>query len=553
MSTIKSTNEWKNLSDHYESTASRLHMRDLFEADSNRFHKFHIDFEDILLDYSKNIITDETRDLLLDLARGAKIKEWTEKMFAGEKINFTEGRAVLHVALRNRSGRPMRVDNRDVMPQVDAVLRQMRQFCDNVHSGEWRGSTGKRITDVVNIGIGGSSLGPEMVCNALRPYADKGIDVHFVSNVDSTHLAETLRNLNPETTLFIIASKSFTTQETLTNARSAKKWFLKKVARTEKDIAAHFVALSTNEKDVADFGIDTRNMFGFWNWVGGRYSLWSAIGLSIALYIGMDRFEELLAGAHDMDKHFREAPLDRNIPVMLALLGIWYNDFLGAATHAVIPYDQYLEKFPEYLQQLDMESNGKRITRTGDAVDYRTGQVIWGTVGTNSQHSFFQLIHQGTQLIPVDFIAFTKTHNKIGAHHEILLSNFFAQAEALMKGKTEEEARYELRNQDMKPEEVEEIAPHKVFHGNKPTNSILIDKLTPRSLGKLIAMYEHKVFVQGIIWEINSFDQWGVELGKQLAKKILPELANNNPIHSHDSSTNALINHYKKKSPDFDI
>ncbi len=533
---------WNALQQHYKK-AKKLHLRDLFEKDSKRFEKFSIRFNDILLDYSKNRITDETMKLLLQLAREAKVKKWIEKMFSGEKINFTENRAVLHIALRNRSNRAIYVDGTDVMPAVNAELAKMKAFCEKVRSGEWKGYTGKAISDVVNIGIGGSDLGPLMVCEALKPYGSK-LNVHFVSNVDGTHIVETLKKINPETTLFLIASKTFTTQETMTNAQTAKAWFLKS-ANDETAVAKHFAALSTNSKAVSEFGIDTQNMFGFWDWVGGRYSLWSAIGLSIALFIGFENFEELLQGAFEMDEHFRTAPFEKNLPVILALLGIWYNNFFGAETYAILPYDQYLHRFAAYFQQGDMESNGKRITREGNVVSYQTGQIVWGEPGTNGQHAFYQLIHQGTKLIPCDFLAPAISHNPIGEHHEILLSNFFAQTEALMKGKTEKEVRKELEAQGLKKKEIEKLLPHKVFEGNRPTNSILFKMLTPKTLGSLIAMYEHKIFVQSIIWNINAFDQWGVELGKQLAKVILPELKDEKTVETHDASTNGLINYYK--------
>jgi glucose-6-phosphate isomerase len=533
---------WNALQQHYKK-AKKLHLRDLFEKDSKRFEKFSIRFNDILLDYSKNRITDETMKLLLQLAREAKVKKWIEKMFSGEKINFTENRAVLHIALRNRSNRAIYVDGTDVMPAVNAELAKMKAFCEKVRSGEWKGYTGKAITDVVNVGIGGSDLGPFMVCEALKPYGSK-LNVHFVSNVDGTHIVETLKKINPETTLFLIASKTFTTQETMTNAQTAKAWFLKS-ANDETAVAKHFAALSTNSKAVSEFGIDTQNMFGFWDWVGGRYSLWSAIGLSIALFIGFENFEELLQGAFEMDEHFRTAPFEKNLPVILALLGIWYNNFFGAETYAILPYDQYLHRFAAYFQQGDMESNGKRITREGNVVSYQTGQIVWGEPGTNGQHAFYQLIHQGTKLIPCDFLAPAISHNPIGEHHEILLSNFFAQTEALMKGKTEKEVRKELEAQGLKKKEIEKLLPHKVFEGNRPTNSILFKMLTPKTLGSLIAMYEHKIFVQSIIWNINAFDQWGVELGKQLTKVILPELKDEKTVETHDASTNGLINYYK--------
>jgi glucose-6-phosphate isomerase len=466
-------------------------------------------------------------------------------MFNGEKINITENRAVLHIALRNRSNRPIIVDGADVMPEVNAVLQHMKTFSDAIRSGQWTGYTGKRITDVVNIGIGGSDLGPVMVTEALKPYAQEGLNVHFVSNIDGTHMAETIKRLNPETTLFIVASKTFTTQETLTNAHTAKDWFLAQ-AKQEAHVAKHFVALSTNAKEVSNFGIDTHNMFEFWDWVGGRYSLWSAIGLPIAIAIGFTNFEELLTGGHEMDEHFRTAPLEHNLPATLGLLGIWYNNFFGAQTQAILPYDQYMHRFAAYFQQGDMESNGKHINRNGEPVDISTGPIIWGEPGTNGQHAFYQLIHQGTKLIPCDFIAPIQTHNPIGHHHPILLSNFFAQTEALMKGKTADEVRDELTHAGLRGEALEHLVPHKLFAGNKPTSSILVSQITPRTLGHLVALYEHKIFTQGVIWNINSFDQWGVELGKQLATAILPELDGPEEVTSHDSSTNGLINYYKK-------
>jgi glucose-6-phosphate isomerase len=535
---------WQALQNHYYDMQN-VAMRDLFSQDPQRFDTFSLQFDEILVDFSKNRITEHTLTLLLDLAKQTDLPAWIEKMFRGEKINFTENRAVLHVALRNRSNEPIIVDGEDVMPQVNGVLQKMRQFSDAVRNGQWRGYSGKPIGDVVNIGIGGSDLGPVMVTEALKPYGKPGLKVHFVSNIDGTHIAETLKNLNPETTLFIIASKTFTTQETITNANTAKEWFLK-TATDQTAVAKHFVALSTNTDAVAQFGIDTNNMFEFWDWVGGRYSLWSAIGLSIALYIGMDEFEALLNGAHAMDTHFRSTPLEKNLPVILGLLGIWYNNFFGAQSHAILPYDQYMHRFAAYFQQGDMESNGKRVNRNGEAVNYSTGPVIWGEPGTNGQHAFYQLIHQGTKLIPCDFIAPVISHNAIGEHHKILLSNFFAQTEALMKGKTKAEAEAELKASGLSGEPLQSLLPHKVFTGNKPTNSIFVKKITPHNLGALIALYEHKIFVQGIIWNINSFDQWGVELGKQLAKAILPELQDNKPINSHDSSTNGLINFYKQ-------
>jgi glucose-6-phosphate isomerase len=543
MSTLTRSKPWQALKAHHK-TVARLHMRDLFRGDPARFDKFSLEACGLLLDYSKNLITDETPDLLLALARHADVEGWRERMFAGEKINFTENRAVLHTALRNGSDRPARVDGRDVMPEVRRVLAHMADFSGAVRQGSWKGHTGRPITDIVNIGIGGSDLGPLMACEALRPYGQPGLTMHFVSNIDGTHLAETLKRLDPETALFVVASKTFTTQETLTNARSAREWLVRH-AGNEAAVARHFVAVSTNPQAVAAFGIDPANLFEFWDWVGGRYSLWSAIGLPIALFVGMERFRELLAGAFEMDEHFRTAPLARNMPVILGLLGVWYTDFFGAASHAVLPYDQYLHRFPAYLQQLDMESNGKRVTRAGRPVDYATGPVIWGEPGTNGQHAFYQLIHQGPRLIPADFLAPIESHNPIGQHHAILLSNFFAQTEALMKGKTEDEARAELEAEGLGARAVARLLPHKVFPGNRPTNSILFPKLTPRTLGTLIALYEHKVFVQGVVWNINSFDQWGVELGKQLASRILPELTGEERVSSHDASTNGLINYYK--------
>jgi glucose-6-phosphate isomerase len=543
MSRLTDSSAWKALQAHYESMAS-VHMRDLFAEDPNRFDHFSLRFGDILVDFSKNRITDETLGLLRDLARQAELGAWTERMFGGEKINTTEDRAVLHVALRNRSNRPIHVDGRDVMEEVNRVLAHMREFTESVRDGSWRGYTGERIRDVVNIGIGGSDLGPVMVTEALKPYGSKDLAVHFVSNIDGTHLAETVKSLDPATTLFIVASKTFTTQETIVNAQSARRWLLD-AAGDESAVAKHFVALSTNAEEVSKFGIDTANMFEFWDWVGGRYSFWSAIGLSIALYIGMDNFEELLAGGHAMDEHFRTAPLEENIPATLGLLGIWYNNFFGAQTHAILPYDQYMHRFPAYFQQGDMESDGKSVNRDGEAVDVQTGPVIWGEPGTNGQHAFYQLIHQGTKLIPADFLAPVESQNAIGDHHRILLSNFFAQTEALMRGKTEEEVRRELTAAGMSGDALERLVPHKQFAGNKPTNSIMFKRLTPATLGSLVVMYEHKIFTQGVVWNINSFDQWGVELGKQLAKAILPELGHDDPVSSHDASTNGLINHYK--------
>ena len=542
MSTLRESDVWKALEAH-QRTVSRLHMRDMFSRDPDRFQKFSLRVNDLLLDYSKNRITEETMDLLFSLARSAHIEEWRGKMFSGEPLNFTEGRAVLHVALRNRSNRPIFVDGTNVMPGVNAVLAHMKEFSNAVRNGTWVGYTRQRMTDVVNIGIGGSDLGPLMVTEALKPYAKPDLRAHFVSNIDGSQLAEVLKRLNPQTSLFIISSKTFTTQETMTNAASAKEWFLKS-SRDSGAVAQHFVAVSTNREEVSRFGIDPSNMFEFWDWVGGRYSLWSAIGLSIAISIGMDNFEELLAGAHEMDEHFRSAPLEQNLPVIMALLGVWYNDFFGTQSYAILPYDQYLHRLPAYLQQADMESNGKHVNRDGEIVDYSTGPILWGEPGTNGQHAFFQLLHQGTTLVPADFLAPMETHNPIGEHHRILLSNFFAQTEALMRGKTSEEARAELSASRMEREALERLLPHKVFEGNRPTNSLLLRKVTPRTLGALIALYEHKIFVQGIIWQINSFDQWGVELGKQLAKVILPELQKGERVASHDASTGGLMNFY---------
>jgi glucose-6-phosphate isomerase len=545
MANVTGSPEWKALQDHYSKT-SQLQMRDLFAKDPHRFDTFSARFGDILLDYSKNRITGETFRLLLNLAEASKVKAFAQKMFSGEKINTTEDRAVLHVALRNRSNKAIMVDGKDVMPDVNRALAHMKQFSDAIRSGSWTGYTGKRITDVVNIGIGGSDLGPVMATEALKPYSKRDLHVHFVSNIDGTHIAETTRDLDPETTLFIVASKTFTTQETITNAHSARKWFLNK-AKDEKAVAKHFVALSTNTAEVTKFGIDTANMFEFWDWVGGRYSLWSAIGLSIAVCIGFDNFEELLTGGHLMDQHFLTAPPEQNLPMILALVGIWYNDFFGAQTVAILPYDQYMHRFSAYFQQGDMESNGKSVQRDGTPCgDCQTGPIIWGEPGTNGQHAFYQLIHQGTKMVPCDFLAPIETQNPVGEHHDILLSNFFAQTEALMKGKTADEVRAELAGSKMSKEDLEKLIPQKCFPGNRPTNSIMFKKLTPRTLGMLIALYEHKIFTQGVIWNINSFDQWGVELGKQLAKAILPELKSGGKVASHDASTNGLINHYKE-------
>jgi len=539
---------WKALRAHHQQISGQ-HMRDMFASDPERFTRFSLRFKDILLDYSKNRISEETMGLLIDLAREAGLERAVERMFNGEKINNTEDRAVLHVALRNRSNRPIMVDGEDVMPAVNHVLDRMRDFTEKVRSGKWLGCTGKPITDIVNIGIGGSDLGPVMVCEALKPFAKEGLNVHFVSNVDGTQIVETLKGLSRETTLFVIASKTFTTQETIANAKTARDWFLTR-GGTKAAVAKHFVAVSTNAKAVENFGIDTDHMFEFWDWVGGRYSLWSAVGLSIALYVGMGNFEKLLSGAHDMDEHFRTAPFEQNMPVILGLLGIWYNNFFDADSYAILPYDQYMHRFPAYFQQGDMESNGKRVTRDGEEVDYSTGPIIWGEPGTNGQHAFYQLIHQGTKLIPADFLAPVDTKNPIGQHHMLLLSNFFAQTEALMLGKNEEEVRAELTAEGVGGNELEFLLPHKVFPGNKPSNSILFQRLLPETLGALIAMYEHKIYVQSVVWNLNAFDQWGVELGKQLARKILPELLLEGDVISHDSSTNGLINDYKARRMD---
>ena len=538
------TQAWKALEAH-QSQLAHTTITDLFKQEENRFNDYSLTFENqILVDFSKNKINQETLKLLRQLAKESALDEAINAMFTGEKINRTENRAVLHTALRNRSNTPVYVDGKDVMPEVNAVLAKMSAFCDRVISGEWKGYTGKAITDVVNIGIGGSDLGPYMVTEALRPYKNH-LNMHFVSNVDGTHIAETLKKVNPETTLFLVASKTFTTQETMTNANSARDWLLA-AAKDNSAVAKHFAALSTNGKAVAEFGIDTNNMFEFWDWVGGRYSLWSAIGLSIALSIGFDNFEALLSGAHEMDKHFRTAPLEKNIPVTLALVGLWNTNFLGAQTEAILPYDQYLHRFAAYFQQGNMESNGKYVDRNGNVIrDYQTGPIIWGEPGTNGQHAFYQLIHQGTMLIPCDFIAPAQSHNPLGDHHSKLLSNFFAQTEALAFGKTKEEVEAEFVKAGKSLDEVKDIVPFKVFTGNKPTNSILVQKITPFALGALIAMYEHKIFAQGVIFNIFSFDQWGVELGKQLANRILPELADKEKVSSHDSSTNGLINQFK--------
>ena len=537
------TAAWQALQKHFDEMKD-VTIADLFAKDGDRFSKFSATFEDqMLVDYSKNRITVETLAKLQDLAKECDLAGAIKSMFSGEKINRTENRAVLHVALRNRSNTPILVDGKDVMPEVNAVLEKMKTFSEAIISGEWKGYTGKAITDVVNIGIGGSDLGPYMVTEALRPYKNH-LNMHFVSNVDGTHIAEVLKKVNPETTLFLVASKTFTTQETMTNAHSARDWFLK-AAGDEKHVAKHFAALSTNAKAVGEFGIDTANMFEFWDWVGGRYSLWSAIGLSIVLSIGFDNFVELLSGAHAMDKHFSTTPAEKNLPVLLALIGIWYNNFFGAETEAILPYDQYMHRFAAYFQQGNMESNGKYVDRNGNVVDYQTGPIIWGEPGTNGQHAFYQLIHQGTKMVPCDFIAPAITHNPLSDHHQKLLSNFFAQTEALAFGKSREVVEQEYRDQGKDPATLDYVVPFKVFEGNRPTNSILLREITPFSLGALIALYEHKIFTQGVILNIFTFDQWGVELGKQLANRILPELKDDKEISSHDSSTNGLINRYK--------
>jgi len=540
---------WNTLKSH-QKVMEQLHMRDLFREDPTRFQKYSIQFEDILFDYSKNRITDETLKLLLSLAEGAKVAEKREAMFEGRRINLTENRAVLHTALRNRSNHPVLLDGKDVMPDINRVLSSMREFSEKVRSGAWKGWTGKAITDVVNIGIGGSDLGPRMVVKALTPYHQPGLAVHFVSNVDEADLVENLKGLDPETTLFLVASKTFTTLETMTNANSAKHWLLDKL-KDPKAIAKHFAAISTNAEKVQAFGIDTANMFEFWDWVGGRYSIWSSIGLPIAIAVGMDRFESLLLGAHKADQHFRTAPMDHNIPVIMGLLGVWYDNFFSAEAYAILPYDQYLEYLTAYLQQGDMESNGKSIDLDGDPVDYSTGPIIFGQPGTNGQHAFYQLMHQGTTLIPSDFLAAVESHNGNDAHHDLLISNFIAQTEALMVGKTPEAAKAELLASGctLEGEELKDLAAAKSFSGNRPSNSLLYQKLTPETLGSLIALYEHKIFVQGVIWHINSFDQMGVELGKQLASKVQKEIEAKVSVNHHDVSTNGLINAYVSRKP----
>ena len=543
MSGLTRSAAWQALERHADALGG-VHLRDLFASDHDRFARFSLRLDDLLLDYAKNRVTGDTMGLLLDLARAAGLEAWRTRMFSGDKINTTEGRAVLHVALRNRSNRPILVDGRDVMPDVNAVLAKMRDFSERVRSGVWGGHTGEVVTDIVNIGIGGSDLGPHMACEALKPYQRPDLRPHFVSNVDGAHLLDTLAPLDPARTLFVIASKTFTTQETMTNAASARRWLVERLG-DDAAVARHFVAVSTNAEAVAAFGIRTENMFEFWDWVGGRYSLWSAIGLPIALAVGFARFEELLAGAHAMDEHFRTAPLERNMPVILALLGIWYRDFLGACSHAVLPYSQHLHRLPAYLQQADMESNGKSTRRDGGRVDYATGPIVWGEPGTNGQHAFFQLLHQGTELVPADFLAAAESLIPLADHQDKLLANFLAQTEALAFGKTAEEARSELESEGSSGAALEALLPHKVFEGNRPSNSLLFRRLDPATLGKLIALYEHKIFTQGVLWEVNSFDQWGVELGKQLARVILTQLTGAAPAAGHDSSTDGLIAHVK--------
>jgi glucose-6-phosphate isomerase len=545
MSNITLSSAWTALADHHQSTRG-LHLRDLFRDDPGRAARFTRTWNGFHLDFSKQRITPDTFALLLNLARQQQVEARRDAMFRGDRINATEGRAVLHTALRNRGGGPVLVDGVDVMPGVLEVLARMRRFTDQVRSGAWKGHTGKPITDIVNIGIGGSDLGPVMVSQALRPYWKEGLRAHFVSNVDGTHLQDTLRGLNAEHTLFMVASKTFTTQETMMNANSARDWLMSRL-RGPAAVARHFVAISTAEKEVRAFGIHPDNMFGFWDWVGGRYSLWGAIGLPVATLVGMDAFEELLLGAHELDQHFRTAPLEDNLPVILALLGVWNSNFLGAQTHAILPYDQSLARFPAYLQQADMESNGKRVDREGNIItDHATGSVVWGEPGTNGQHAFYQLIHQGTHLVPVDFLMPMESHHPLGDHHLVLVANMLAQAQALMTGKTEQEARTELEAAGMPADAAARLAPHKTFPGNRPSTTLLFSRLTPRALGALIALHEHRIFVQGVLWDILSFDQWGVELGKQLAKRIEPQLRAPGPVENHDASTNALINHFKK-------
>jgi glucose-6-phosphate isomerase len=537
------TQGWRKLARHYDDV-KKVHMRDLFETDPERFKKFSIRFNDILVDYSKNRMTEETRRLLIDMAQEVELGDAIERMFTGDKINETENRAVLHTALRNRANTPVLVDGRDVMPEVNTELEKMRVFSEKIRQGRWKGFTGKSITDLVHIGIGGSDLGPVMVTECLRPYASEGLRAHFVSNVDGTHIVETLKKVNPETTLFMIASKTFTTQETMMNALTAREWFLTS-ARKADHVARHFVAISTNTKEVGAFGIDKENMFVLWDWVGGRYSLWSAVGMSTMCVIGYENFVELLSGAFEMDRHFRETPFEKNIPVILALIGIWYSNFFGSDTELIVPYDQYMHRFPAYFQQGNMESNGKSVDRSGERVTCQTGPIVWGEPGTNGQHAFFQLLHQGTKLVPADFLVPAISHNPIGDHHALLLSNFFAQTEALMRGKSRQQVEAELKQEGLSKADVQRLSPFRVFEGNRPTNSILFKQLTPRVLGSLIAMYEHKIFVQGVVWNIFSFDQWGVRLGKQLANEILAELGDDRPVTNHDASTNGLVNAFK--------
>jgi len=545
-SSLVNTPAWLALQDHYKHVKN-LHMFDLFKQDPKRFERYSLQFNDMLLDYSKNRITDVSLALLFDLAKQAKVEDWRDKMFSGEKINNTEGRAVLHTALRNRSGEPVFVDGENIMPSVETELLKMRVFSERIRKGQWIGYAGLPITDVVNIGIGGSDLGPNLVCRALTPYAHKNIKVHFVSNVDGSHIQHKLKVLRPETTLFIVASKTFSTQETITNAQTAKKWFLDGPGRvTEDDIAKHFVAVSTNEEAVKAFGIDPINMFRFWDWVGGRYSLWSAVGLASVIYIGMDNFIEMLQGAHEMDMHFKHQPLEKNMPVILALLGIWYGNFFDAESSAILPYDHNLRMLPAYLEQADMESNGKSVDRQGRQATYSTGKVIWGAEGINGQHAFYQLLHQGTRLIPTDFIASVQSHSDLKNHNDILASNFLAQTEALMRGRNMDKTREQLKKIGIELHKAEKRLPHMIFEGNQPSNSIVIKKLTPKALGSLLAMYEHKIFVQGVIWNLNSYDQWGVELGKNLAKNILQEIETGQDIHEHDSSTLGLLNWFRE-------
>jgi glucose-6-phosphate isomerase len=545
MSNLTRSPAWQALSSH-QIDIRKQSMRDLFASDANRFDKFSLREDGLLFDFSKNIITGETLALLFNLARQSKLSDWIERQFSGEKINTSEGRAVLHTALRSPKDRSVLVDGKNIIPDVHRVLNHIRSFTNAVRSGTALGHTGKKIRHIVNIGIGGSALGPLMACEALKPFGDKDLTAHFVSNVDATDIAETLKKLDAETTLFIISSKTFTTQETLANARTARAWLVERLG-TEAAVAKHFAAVSTNLTETSKFGINPENVFEFWDWVGGRYSLWSAIGLPIALYIGMENFERMLAGAHAMDEHFRSAPLEKNMPVILALLGIWYGNFFGTGSYAILPYDQYMQHFPAYLQQLEMESNGKRVDRDGNSVNYDTHYVVWGAPGTNGQHSFYQLIHQGTRMVPADFLAPLTSYNPIGEHHAMLLSNCFAQTEALMLGKTEAEARAELVAQGLTGEALESLLPYKVFPGNRPTNTLLFEKLDPYTLGRLIALYEQKIFVQSVVWNINAFDQWGVEFGKQLANKLLPELRSKETIGTHDSSTNNLINIYRNR------